>query len=75
MRRHVDRMAKFKAWVDPEAIKLRREQHEKAAAAALIKVHDRVLLPVPDPLPPEMRGQSASTIQAMLRNGWKPEKL
>lgn len=78
MKRHMERMAKYKAWADPEEIAKRWEQHEKDAAAALERGNEMgrrlMLLPVPDPLPKEMVGQAASTIQAMLRNGWRPEQ-
>lgn len=78
MRRHMDRMGKFKDWVKPEAIAARLREHEEQAAAALTRAKEmlgqqRPILPVPDPLPSFMKGQSPSTIQAMLRNGWKPE--
>jgi hypothetical protein len=79
MRRHVDRMGKFTDWVKPEAIAARLKEHEEQAAAALARAIamigvPRELLVPPDPLPKHMQGQSASTIQAMLRNGWKPEE-
>jgi hypothetical protein len=78
MRRHVDRMGKFTDWVKPEAIAARLKEHEEQAEAALERakamVGERKLLPVPDRLPKHMQGQSASTIQAMLRNGWEPEE-
>ncbi len=72
MLRHMARMARYAAWVTPEAIKERRELFEAEAAAALAHAktfaRDLEVLPVPDPLPKEMQGQSASTIQAMLRH-------
>lgn len=78
IKRHQLRMAEYRAWVEPKAIAERLAKHEAEAAAALARaklmVGERKLLPVPDPLPKEMVGQSASTIQAMLRSGWKPEK-
>lgn len=78
MKRHMARMAQFNDWVKAENIKNRQERHKEEAAKALARAiemigEERKLLPVPDPLPPEMKGQSASTIQAMLRNGWRPE--
>ncbi len=79
MKRHQERMAKYKGWVDPEAIKLRWAEFEKASAAALERGkrmgRELELLPVPDPLPKHMVGQSASAIQAMLRSGWEPEEF
>lgn len=72
MKRHMERMARFAAWVTPEAVKDRREAYEKAAVEALElgKSLARTFepIPVPDPLPKEMIGQSPSTIQAMLRH-------
>lgn len=59
-------------WVKPENIAKRKEENEKAAKESLaflrgvLGVRDE--LPVPDPLPLHMRGQSSSTIQAMLRH-------
>ncbi len=69
-KRHMARMAKFAAWVEPDAIKERQEQHAKDLAKGLeiAKEREKYLLPVPDPLPLEMIGQSPSTIQAMLRH-------
>lgn len=70
MKRHMARMAKFAAWVEPDAIKARQEQHAKDVERGLeiAKERAKYLLPVPDPLPLEMIGQSPSTIQAMLRH-------
>lgn len=80
-RRHAERMAFFKAWVHPKAIAERKERHERDAFAALAMAHEmssqaRKALgldedpPLPDAkdLPPHMRGQSPSTIRAMLRH-------
>lgn len=80
-KRHQERMAKYQAWVQPEAIETRRLEHAAAAAAALEKAQamsryarEALGMPLEDPplppeaeLPKEMRGQAASTIRAMLR--------
>lgn len=74
IKRHRARMAMYNDWVKPEAIALRWKEHEEAAERALKAAGPpRELLPVPDPLPVHMKGQSPSTIQAMLRSGWEPE--
>lgn len=71
-KRHAERMAKYRAWVDPEAIARRREQHEREAAAALAATKAALGTteeePIPDDLPPHMRGQSPSTIRKMLKH-------
>lgn len=80
-KRHQQRMAKYSAWVQPDAIESRRREHEEAAAAALAKgqamskhAREALGMPLEDPplppeaeLPKEMRGQAASTVRAMLR--------
>lgn len=75
--RHQRRMGAYQAWCDPEAMKKRQEEHEKQAASALelgkLAARDLEIFAVPDPLPSYMVGQSAATIQSMLRTGWMPE--
>jgi hypothetical protein len=86
--RHADRMRQYQAWVEPDAIRERAEEHERNAAAALEKAlemsryaREQLGMPLEDPpLPPpemltkEMRGQATSTIRAMLRQeNWKYE--
>lgn len=71
--RHAAMMAKHREWVKPEEIARRVLEQKKAAAAALergklMSGRELELIPVPDPLPKHMKGQSASTIQAMLRH-------
>ena len=74
IKRHQERMEHFLAWVDPKAVAARKLRLEEEADAALKAAGPpRKSLPVPEPLPPEMVGQPLSTIQAMLRNGWRPE--
>lgn len=78
IKRHVERMGHYTEWVKPENIAARWKAHEEQAAAALARAKEMSgrelkLLPVPDPLPKHMQGQSPSTIQAMLRSGWKPD--
>jgi hypothetical protein len=71
-KKHAVKMAKYREWVDPKAIADRVAKHEAEAAAALERgkamSQAEELLPVPDPLPRHMVGQSPSTIQAMLRH-------
>lgn len=75
--RHSERMRFFEDWIKPEAIQERKTMHEELAAISLenakkmieqMGFKERELLPVPDPLPKRMQGQSPSTIQAMLRH-------
>lgn len=80
-KRHQERMAKYAAWSEPQAIEERRIAHMEAAEAALAKgramsqhAREALGMPLEDPplppeadLPKEMRGQSVSTIRAMLR--------
>lgn len=74
IKRHQERMAHYTEWVRAKNIMERLERHEKEAAAALAAAGPkRSVIPLPDPLPECMKGQPASTIQAMLRNGWRPE--
>ncbi len=74
MKRHLARMAEFTEWVRAENIRARFDRHEKDAATALAAAGPiRASMAVPCPLPACMVGQSDSTIQAMLRNGWRPE--
>ncbi len=73
--RHEERMAKYRAWVTPEAIAERKKRHEEEAAAALeqgMAMRRAAGLPdedepIPEVLPTYMKGQSPSTIRAMLR--------
>lgn len=59
-----ERLRATKEWSKPENIKQRWEFYVPGK-----KIEPRYeLLPVPDPLPQEMMGQSPSTIQAMLRH-------
>lgn len=74
-RRHATRMAMYFDWVKPENVAARKEKAEKEAAAALelAKAMRESMgieedMPLPDPLPKHMQGQSLSTIKAMLRH-------
>lgn len=77
--RHAERMAKYAAWVQPEAIAERKERHEREAAESLARLKEilgpREEEPLPDEkdLPPHIRGQSASTIRSWMKNPWEPE--
>lgn len=80
--RHQERMAKYKAWVDPDAIAERKERHALEAKAAFSSTRaalgltgDEVLKPLPaeKDLPPHMRGQSESTVRAWMKSQWTPE--
>ncbi len=89
-KRHAERMEKYTDWVKPEEIAKRWAKHEEGAAAALAlaksesaAAREALGLPAEDPplpdekdLPKHMRGQSPSTIRAMLRQekGWIVEK-
>lgn len=81
------RLAAAKEWVKPENVAERLKKLESEAPIALEKglaaastfkelmgVPDDI--PIPAELPPEMMGQSPSTIKAMLRQeaGWKVDK-
>ncbi len=87
--RHMKRMAFYKHWSSPEEIKKRQEEHEARAGAALARAklmsdsaREALGIPEDPPLPDEkdlpahMRGQSPSTIRAMLRHerGYSLEK-
>lgn len=73
------RKAFYAEWVRPENIAARYAQYEADKEAALEagkKLRERIRtelglpledLPVPDPLPDRMKGQSPATIQMMLR--------
>lgn len=78
--RHAERMAKYAAWVLPEAIAERKERHEREAAESLARTKEALGItgeeePLPDEkdLPPHIRGQSASTIRSWMKNPWEPE--
>ncbi len=79
IKRFKERMEHYRTWVDPKNIAERWRTYAESSKAALEagKAAGRNLepLPVPDPLPAHMKGQSPSTIQAMLRNGWKPDDV
>lgn len=76
-KRKQQKLNEIKAWSDPEAVAARYKKHEEDAAAALergkLMANEYEDIPIPDPLPKEMRGQSLSTIRAMLRQRMKPE--
>lgn len=72
MKRHAERMELITDWSKPDAITERLAKIAEGAIAALEagKRAARGLedIPLPDPLPKHMRGQSLSTIKAMLRH-------
>lgn len=73
-----EKLAATIEWSKPENIAARIKEHEEAAEAALKAAGGRKELePLPplDELPAYMRGQSESTIRAMLKNGFVPEAI
>ncbi len=78
-KRHQERMKEYEAWVKPENIQKRLEEYLTSAQAAIdagLKLKEQIRKdlnlpledpPLPEPLPDEYKGQSESTIRAMLR--------
>lgn len=71
-KRHAERQAAYDAWKDPEEMAKRKAASDEAAAASLAYLNSMLEpeeeIPIPDPLPPEMVGQSPSTIKKMLKH-------
>lgn len=79
-KRQAERQAKFDAWVDPEAMVHRRALNDLKAIESLWALRasgnavTQTPIPPPEELPKELRGQSPSTIRAMLRGNPDWEK-